>query len=356
MEFRPGWVYLVITNVADMPIVVTGVTTDAPRFLDLQPTESYTGTLQPQETRTIPILVDASDAVQPGRHLLLFDVGLAWEKAGRTQTGSIVTSHTIQVGVLGENEILTLLAVPSFLVLPGVLVLTTLGILKGRADEMTNATSRKFWVGAISISLITALLYPLVTGAVGPGRNYLDGYGLRDVLYVWLAAIGLTAAGYYLWRGAAAGRASFQARRERQRRPAAGDPPLTVLRKLPRQGLGLELPQAELTLDGEPERVFLLEPPDVEREEIWVGPEVVLEWRYDRMQADDEDLRRQVLAQLSADGDPQVLTGLLEEGQTRGVLEVVWRPAARLRGPYQAAKTDIKIDDLPPNVLVREAE
>jgi hypothetical protein len=360
MQYRPGWVYLVVTNLADVPVEVTGVRPDGPDFVSFELTGPVTGTLAPQETRTIPVYVTASDAVRPGKHLLVFDVGLRWDRGGRAQTGSLVSQHTIEAGVLGESEILTLLAVPSFLVLPGALIMVTLGLLwryvRPRGEfPFTPTKSQEFWFLAILASLLIAFAYPLVTAWLRVPRNYLDGYGLRDVLYVWLGAIGLTLLVYSAVLGALAVVRLVQARQAAQVTPAAGEEPVPLLRKLARQGQGVHLPRARLALDGATETVYLLEPDDAAAAEMWVGPPITLSWDRGRMGEADQALRRQVIAQLGPDGDPLALADLLERGQARGVLAVKWGPASRLDGPRRAARASLETG-LEPDALVVEEE
>jgi predicted secreted protein len=346
MQFRPGWVYLVITNVIDVPISLTNVLTDGPDFVRFEISGPITGTLAPQETRTIPVYVTASDTVRPGKHLLLFNVGLRWDKGGRSQTGNVVVTHPIEAGVLGESEILTLLAVPSFLVLPGALIMITLGMLwryvRPRAEFPFAATkSQEFWFLAVLTSLLIAFAYPVVTGWLHMPRNYLDGYGLRDVLYVWLGAIGLTGLAYSVVLGIMTLSRQVQAWRTGQVTPATGDRPIELLRKLGRQGLGVHLPRARLALDGDTETVFLLQAEDLAATDVWVGPAITLRWDRARLEETGRDLWRQVRTQLNPPGDPLALANLLERGQASGILVVDWQPTSRLRGPRRVARADL---------------
>jgi hypothetical protein len=143
--------------------------------------------LSPHQTSIIPIKITTSDRVPPGKHFLVFDVHFAWSEDGK-QLGNIIVTQEVKVGVLGESEILTVLGLPSFLILPGFLMLVTirllwnLGIVKSPepiGEFPLQVEKPDFWVVSITISGIVAVLYPLFTK-----RNYLDSYGLKDIIVI----------------------------------------------------------------------------------------------------------------------------------------------------------------------------
>jgi hypothetical protein len=130
MEHRPGIVYLVVTNKSDVPIQVTKILLSRPEFITYTVDLPEAGvTLAPRELHAFPLKIKVIGKVRPGKHLLLFEVAIEWKKAGRPRTGKAIATHQVEVGILGESEILTVLGVPSFLVLPGFLMTMTVGLL-----------------------------------------------------------------------------------------------------------------------------------------------------------------------------------------------------------------------------------
>ncbi|MCW3094900.1 MAG: hypothetical protein JWL77_518 [Chthonomonadaceae bacterium] len=243
-ERRPARMYLVLTNKSGVPVEIGPVVSEGPPFLQFgAPVEiraaTYKGSprmtsdaspshLDPGETRTLAIDVAAKDRVKQGKQLLVFSIPVTWTQGHQVQRRIRVVTQAVTVGVLGETGLLTLLAVPSFLVLPGFLFLGTLGLFQrligSRRDDEKDAdgtwplkTVRDFWIVAITLS-------GLAIGLLGPWWNLLDGYGFNDIVRVWCVAflLGfLTYITYYAW--------------EQGITIKPGDAPLTVLEKLGRR-------------------------------------------------------------------------------------------------------------------------
>lgn len=355
MERRPGLIYLIVTNTTDVPIQVTHISQSGPAFVTFGPPDLGNGvSLGARQVRAFPIKVEATGAVQPGKHLLLFEVALAWEKTGRAWTGSLAATHEVEIGVLGESEILTAIGVPSFLILPGFLMVMTWGLLwrllpAKATDFPLKAATPEFWFVAITLSLLTAIVYPFATIILGAPRNYLDGYTLGDIISIWFASIILAgviyllgAGGYNLWR-------HLRLWQERRRIPSSKDTPITVLKKLHQQNLGLELKRVEFTMQGENQRAFLLENHDESQTRLWIGPAIIVEW----LEGASPALQQKVEQQLNPKGSAARLAELLQEGQKLGALRVRWKPMGRITGPYEANNTDI-LKFLDPGFLIEQ--
>lgn len=340
-RYRPGLVYLAVSNTAGVPIRVKKVSPQGPGFVVFEGPELGEGaTLAPGEARTFPYQVRVPGRVRPGKHLLLFDVDLEWEDAGQLWTRREVVTHEVEVGVFGESGILTAVGVPSLLILPGVLMLLTVKLLwrsDGSQGEFpVKVTSAEAGLIAVTLSLLTALVYPVVTGWAGVPRNYLEGYELWDVMWVWFGSVVVAAAGYLLvvggtrlWTRAAS---ELEAWRKRRRTPSDEDP-IAVLRMLNRLGLGLKLSRVDVEIHGQVRRGYVLVPPDEGEETMWVGPNIIVEWR-----AGAEDaLQREVERQLTAEGSPVALADLLEQGRARGELKVAWKKVDGLDGPREVS-------------------
>jgi len=118
---------------------------------------------------------------------------------------SIVISQAVDVHVLGESPILTVTGIPVFFLLPGTLLLLTIGLcwsLEGRwwppldrEEFPLKCTEPNFWLASVIISLLIAIVPWLFTR-----RWYFSGYGLPDIALLWSASI-LAGMGCYviLW-------------------------------------------------------------------------------------------------------------------------------------------------------------
>jgi hypothetical protein len=211
-----------------------------------------------------------------------------------------------------------------------------------------KATNPEFWLIAITLSILMALVYPRVTH-----RDYLEGYNLADVVQIWLASIILAAGLFILVVGGRnlAGRALELAREIRYQRltPSEKDEPVTLLRRLHRQELGLYLERVELQVDTVKDFAFVFQPKEEGWETLWVGPAIVVEW----LQGADVGLRRQVAEQLGGHGSALKLAELLALGKQQGDLRVHWRQTAALSRPYRAKREEI-ISFEPPNLVIEE--
>jgi hypothetical protein len=132
--------------------------------------------------------------VRPGKHLLLFGIDLGWQTATGHETAHAVATQEAEIGVLGLSETLKVLTVPTFLLLPGVLMLVAAALVYGllkptgspaaKDIPFLDAASAAFWVVSITLSIGMAVAYPRLGG-----HDYLSEYGLGDVIRVWFASI-----------------------------------------------------------------------------------------------------------------------------------------------------------------------
>jgi len=357
-EQQPGEVYLIIKNVSNTVVCVKDVLPNGPDFIAFPDIELEKVTLTPGQSRVIPVVVKAKDVVRPGNYLLLFDVRLEWERTGRSRTGNLIVSREVEVGVLGESEILKTLAVPSFLLLPGFLMIITAGLLwklgQATREFPLRVSNPEFWLVAITLSILMAGIYPIATKhLMGIRRNYLEGYGLIDVVYVWMSSILLAALTYIVAIGIRnlVKRTSQWVRSVNQQRraPSEADDPVTLLKKLHRQNLGVYLERVELKIKGANHFAFVFEAHGEDWETLWVGPAIVVEW----LEGVDVKLRMQVDKQLGEKGSAATLAALLERGHKEGYLRVTWKQMGQLTKPYLAKKADI-LSFEPPNVFIEQ--
>ncbi len=349
-------VFVILTNKATIPVTVTKIIPSEIPHFHLTPQELGSGiVLQPQETRPFTVTVTALDQVEIGKQLLVVQTNATWEKEGQRVDGSLVLSKEFQVGVFGEQEILTATAIPSFFLLPGFLfVITSLLLLKWswkKEPIPLNLKEPQFWIFGITLSLLAVILYPILTRIIlsllyrreVDGRNLLQGYGFTDILYLWLGAVILA---ILLWAILSAMviavrwlKRFFREHYARTHYAAVSDTPLTLLRKLDNHNLGFALDQVEFKRNGKTQIVFTLPrelgAPDGKR---WVLPaaRVVI-------QGEGARERKQIFsAQLEQADNARALENLLRTWGEK-IANVEWEQAnadALVREPILVETTE----------------
>jgi hypothetical protein len=342
-EQRPGQVFLVINNKGNQPIRIGTITTRGPDFIKATPdmqgfAPDANGFVQiaPRDSINVPVQMKVTDAVLPGKHLFIFQVPVEWGAKEYLQTASVIAQQEFDVGILGESEILTALGVPSFLILPGFLIITSFLLLAklNRRETLQGesvlktGTNPYFWVIAITLAGAMAFLYPVATKLVkGTPRDYLIGYGLYDIVIVWLASVLTGIAAWVLFELAKHLWSWLFI-------PAENDDAASVLRKLYLQGLGTSLEQIDVTLDGSTGSVFLLQKRKKKREKIWAGSFIQIRpLKSDRNEKLDSRIARQlaspktkILKRITLVGKWVLLQTFFWQGTITGEIEIIWKP------------------------------
>jgi hypothetical protein len=249
--------------------------------------------------------------------------------------------------VLGESTVLQLLGIPSFLVLPGFLVLViwgllwTMGVRKSKFDTgqfplqfSQQPANPQFWVVAITFSIIILAIY------IKFYPDFLRIYGLDDIVLIWLAsALGLGVGGYLLI-------ANWRIRHLQRRTPAEADEPIDILEKLDRQDLGVFLDIVNVNVkpgdNTQTRPAFLLQESRDDRTTSWVGPGVLVTFKPEA----DQPLKDRIGEQIKHKRNALALAILLREGLKKKVLEVDWKPlddsADAISSPYEVKTVDIQ--------------
>jgi len=253
-----GVVFVVVHNKANFPISIRSIDIVASAEIDASWKSGANNTVVgPQCEQPFAVEIKAKDAILPGKYLLLFTVNADWSEEGSQRAGSAVVKYEFDAGILGSSAMLTAIGVPTFLLLPGFLMIIVFVTVwkwwKERTAISLDVKSPEFWALAIILSLTTALFYPIITG-----RNYLKGYNFRDVCYVWFGSAGaaLFVCGILLLTLKAI--QALKEEKARLRRFSSEDSPLEVLRKLALNNAGFKLTQGDIMFDGKPETAFVL--------------------------------------------------------------------------------------------------
>ena len=333
-ERDPYLLFLEVRNKYSLPIQVSRIIPGKTQYVKLRlPDLGAEARLAPNEVRAFPVEAVAADAAQPGKRLLVFEVRLAWQERGRARTGSLVATHECQLGVVGESELLKLLGLPTFYLVPGFLILTAFVALwrwvAPRRTIATPATDPRYWAVVITLSLLMAPAYPAVTGWLGERRDYLSGYGLRDVFRVWMISL---AAGLLLWALAAVVRWGGLKLSRRFLAPSPGDRPIWFLDKLAVAGVTLPLPETTVTVGGQQTTCFVAQ---LEQHGRWLLPGI--SWQWTREDSEGYDAFRRSLWAASS---PWALARALARGRKKRSVVVAWDGTGPIKGPTSGDELD----------------
>ncbi len=360
-EHRSGTLYLVVRNLSGMPITVTQITTKLPLFAVLDPPAYGEIAVEAQTSQPFAFTAMVTDAVRPGRHLLLFEVRLAWVESGHVWTGSLIATHGFEAGVLAESDILKLVGVPSFLLLPGFLMVVTFialwtYITPGKAPQL-KAISPESLLLSISLSLLTAALYPTITGWFGLARDYLESYGLRDVVIVWTGSIG---SAIVTWMFVTISIHTVKRIETRRNIPSPHDTPIEVLRKMARQQIAYPPQLAQIESARVPE-CFIVLPDQGESKKVWVSPAIVYDIdpkalvRPDGEPSPSEQFIKSIEAAHQGK-NPAAMARALEQSMKDGICSVEWNKIGGFEQPQQFDADKVKTKQAALVDFVRSAE
>lgn len=330
---RPGRLFITVTNKYSQGLEVTDIKISTPRFITaaVAPTRLQ---IPYGEAGVVAVDVIVAKQIVPGKYPIVVVASL---KTANGLSGSVVKSQEIDIGVLGESDLLSKIGAPSMLFLPGVLFLLAWQLLWSIGKTAAERTAYSlpptvggFWVVAVAIAFIVARLYPTIALAVtGEPRDYLVAYGFDDYAYLFALVIGSAAAFYLAWLGLLWLYGWYKAIRLRYNTPTGRDLPIHVLNKLGRLGLTVDLPRAHPSAGPAGNIVYVL---DAWREEtlIWIVPPALLD---DGPQADANS--RNLLQEIGAGRirEARRLARLLQDGLDAGWWTLIWRPVAGVDVP-----------------------
>lgn len=272
--------------------------------------------------------IEATDRTRVGAHQALFTAAASYtdERGVRAQADAVV-KHAFTYSVLGESDFLTAIGVPSFLVLPGFLIVMAYRIparrAGGRGVELPplDVSTAEFLAISVSLSVLAIPLFWLVTGLTGTARTYLTGYGVRDLLTVWIGSVVVGFAAFAIpW--------ATTTIRTRLRVPSATDDPRTLLRRLARMGAPLVLPQFSFsTAHNTTRQGFRVDAGDPEF--VWCVPAI----RCTVSSTASDERKRAVQASLT--GSPRDLLTVLER---KNDVQLSWEAGGQ---PVKIAVADI---------------
>jgi hypothetical protein len=281
-QFQDGRMYLQVKNKSNDSVIISRVAGQA-QFVTAAP-DTLRHAISPRGSVIVELFLKTNERVRSGKYPVVVKIDLSWRALCRPMLGSLVVSREIEVGVAGESAVLTAVAVPSFLLLPGFLMVTAFALLWNRrlfrpsssADFPLTKGEPDFWLAAVTLSMMMAVAYPYLSGR----GSYLTAYGSEDVLLVWFLSIGLGVIGYITFHGA---RSIWFLRI-----PRTGDDALTVLEKLGHCGsFGLEQEICEFAINATTMRGFVAKCRGRDEETWFVAP--LIRYSLNSVEPSDQD-------------------------------------------------------------------
>jgi hypothetical protein len=349
---RPGHLIVVITNQYSRTLTVSDVKLRGPAFIELidpaAPKSSTGQASQGQSAQTpiqilpgqaidIPYIIKAASEVVPGKYPLIATV------TAKTEDGLTATARTapldINVVVLGESDILKFLGIPSLLFLPGVVMLFTWRFLWswGKPGDQVakypiQVNTSDFWIIAVALSLISALLYPWLTQFLLEGpRNFVAAYGLLDFGLIIGFSLFVTALVFAVFRAFTEFRQWQEARKIAKSIPNTGDSPLAILDKLANLKKDTLFEQVYFTGGNPAERLLVLEPWSLN--ELWLVPPAELRGINRRNYVGLDETDKLVSGQLLDSG---AIAEKVRHGIAQGWwAELTWRRVGDFRRPVK---------------------
>ena len=217
---------------------------------------------------------------------------------------------------------------------------------KAEDDEspLLQASRPEFWLIAITLSGVAALLYPLIMWRFGFSRNYLVRYDLSDVIIVWLGSIVLAIVlylliaviGTWLYKGGIQLYHWYMT-------PSANDEPITTLHKLARHHLSIWRPYVKVKVGQEETQAFLLETYSEKKMDFWVSTRVMIKPK----DGHDPSLENEVEKYLTRGSDgrlPEKDTGHLVNflnQKNNTAWELYWESRGSFHGPFNVKKEQL---------------
>jgi hypothetical protein len=209
--------------------------------------------------------------------------------------------------------------------------------LRGKSDEEAKKykpqwNTSDFWVIAVALSLITALIYPWLTVLVlTNSRNFLVAYGLLDYGLILGFSLVTSMLAFGVARGARTAWNARKARRLAETAPTTEDTPLRILKKLALLK-GENLFQQYAAGANQATRLLRLEPWSTETEAWFVPRAEIRDFNQNDDQAVDE--RDRLIHQPPPDA-ASVLAKVQEGIQRQWWPEPSWRSEGDVRRPLK---------------------
>jgi hypothetical protein len=264
---------LLIHNKGPVALYVSAVDADtSSKPLKITTENRHAGlTVQPLDTAVLTYTAKVDGRTRAGKQMVTFTVHASMPPM-LPDAVRVVATQPVEVQVFGESALLAATSVPSLLVLPGFLLVASLGYLARQlspriAAHIPDPTGPYFWLLAVAASLAAMPLYRLASGR----WFFVDAYNFTDIVVLWVVSIAAGLLVFLIWWAA-------DDLYRRRREPVQGDGAAALLRKIARTGgrsTGLRYGQVA----GMPGNVAELPFNDVNGDATkrWVAPRIAVE-------------------------------------------------------------------------------
>jgi hypothetical protein len=351
-ENQHGIIRVTVRNLAYFPVTVTNILPGGTRFIDFNsPSFAQSVEIPPQTSQVYDFTATLKSPYQIGTEPLYFTVSIQWNQDGYTFTGSQAVMQPISIGVFSDqSDLLKVLGLPSFLLLPGFLVVVAVIFcwkrISPKTDPALAPTNVEFWILAVTLSIPLIFIYRGGSILVNHPRQFPDVFGLVDILILWVAslAIGILGWALILW-----------VRRYLKRFvPLPDDSPLRMIYKLVLNQSGIYLDQAILN-----DRRYLKFPPISDAPgKTWLLPYIEYEFTPSALHEDEfKKGLTGILARVQGAKSIDTVEGARElhqkltEGIRKKMIVVKWG-----KGERPAAVEDSKYKPGDRSSLVRQKE
>jgi len=288
-------------------------------------------TIAPGGTFVWLIEISGAEAAPRGPHVLRFEADVSGEIDACMRKSTLTAYQEVSYEALGESTVLNALGISSLLVLPGFLLfmpaimIWQLNCRRCRprrwADRSVfpyQAKSVEFWILAVSVSLVSALLIRRFV------PTFFSAYGLEQITGTWLTSLVVGLVGYSVFVRAI----NYY---DDKVNPAfvVGDGPLVVLRKHVAKTNNLMV--MTVTIDPAVAKISIPKGDAFKLDEIganaWIGPGITYQWND---QGSNARLRDRV-ATARRDSNATELWKALSDAKAAGALDVFWSAGSDLK-------------------------
>lgn len=338
-----GFMQVTGIRISSGPFDVAGIPTDGKDPAPLQKSDlAYVLPVPAAElapgsamVRTFDVFVASSARPASGKHRVLVATDVTTTLNGCKRSATLVASSELGFAVLGNEIFLTAVGIPSFLVMPGFLILMTCLLLWKFGLKPARAAAgaafpfvpkeAEFWVLAVTLSL------PLVLLPGAPDR--FANYRIDDVAHVWFCSLVVAIAFYLIIVFVM----NLIDRIATARLLSENDDVKATLLKLSKRAKTTIFPMVEVDLAkatlGSGTTLRFLVPKQVPGDR-WTLPGVVYDWKGAR----DTALQSQIEAARNDRHLPR-LVDVLRRGAEAGKITLQWDPGAKLKRPVRIAST-----------------
>jgi hypothetical protein len=352
LDGRDSSAFLQLTNLTDYDLTAWPPRPLAPPGIQITSDQKAAATLPARGVllTRLALSVAPDQVLSSGKHTIGLVVSLVRNAGDLPWSGDVAVSREITAGIPGMTELQSVLQIPSLLLLPGFLIVISFFAARnlgkpaaagqGAFTRFAFAWSPWLWIAAITLSGIIVFVYPWLTSVFGHvRRNILYGYGMSDLVTVWIGSIGVGIGGglmVNLWD-------YVIAQIQGKRRFVPREEPLAFLKRLSRINTTYRF--AYVDINGH--RLYRLDPAEPGAT-VWAAPAL-------RYTPRDADFDARPIADALRAGGLEDLRALLGRYTGTGLIMLRWDDFGSVSGPTMVpAESFANLDPQRTDSIVQE--